>query len=276
MIRHLAAAAALALASLLPTSLAAQQHLPPSDSAAGASLEQSPRHGEWVEIDAGEDGTVMAWLVYPERATAAPVVVVIHEILGLSDWIRSVADSLAAEGFIAIAPDMLSGKGPHGGGTDSIEEPGRAIRELDGSEIQRRLDAVAAYATSLPAATSSYGVVGFCWGGSTSFRYATQQPGLDAAVVYYGGSPDAEALAVLQVPVLGLYGGDDARVNATIEPAQAALAGSQARYEVEIYAGAGHGFLRAQEHPERAVANTAAARQAWPRTVAFFRELLER
>ena len=212
MIRHLAAAAALALASLLPTSLAAQQHLPPSDSAAGASLEQSPRHGEWVEIDAGEDGTVMAWLVYPERATAAPVVVVIHEILGLSDWIRSVADSLAAEGFIAIAPDMLSGKGPHGGGTDSIEEPGRAIRELDGSEIQRRLDAVAAYATSLPAATSSYGVVGFCWGGSTSFRYATQQPGLDAAVVYYGGSPDAEALAVLQVPVLGLYGGDDARV----------------------------------------------------------------
>lgn len=268
------ALAALVTGSILPAA-AAQENVPPAGSVAESFLAESPRHGEWVEVDAGTAGKVMSWVVYPERADHAPVVIVIHEIFGLTDWIRSVADAFAAEGFIAIAPDLLTGKGPDGGGTSSLEDPVREIRALDPAEVKARLDAVAAYGTGLPAATDRYGVVGFCWGGSTSFRYATEQSEADAAVVYYGGSPDAEALARLQVPVLGLYGGDDARVNATIEPAQQVLGPRGARYEVEIYDGAGHGFLRAQDHEERGAANTAAANAAWPRTVAFFRELLD-
>lgn len=255
--------------------VAAQDALPPAGSDAAARLESSPRHGEWVEVDAGGAGTVGAWLVYPERAENAPVVVVIHEIFGMSDWVRSVADSFAAEGFIAIAPDLLSGKGPDGGGTASIDEPRRAISALDPAEVDARIQAAAEFAMALPAATDSYGVVGFCWGGSTTFRYATGHPQAGAAVVYYGGAPDEDGLRELQVPVLGLYGGDDARVNATIDPARAVVDEIGGRYEVEIYEGAGHGFLRAQDHEERGEANTAAARAAWPRTVAFFRELLE-
>lgn len=251
-----------------------QDQPPPGGDEAAEALAASPRHGEWVTVDAGDDGEVGAWLVYPERSGPAPVVVVIHEIFGMTDWIRSVADAFAAEGFIAIAPDLLSGKGPGGGGTESLEEPRRAIRDLDPGEVTRRLAATARHAMALPAATDSYGVVGFCWGGSTSFRYATESPGAGAAVVYYGTSPDAAALEGLGVPVLGLYAGDDERVNATIPPAREALAGS-GLYEVEIYDGAGHGFLRALSHEERGAANREAAGQAWPRTIAFFREHLE-
>jgi carboxymethylenebutenolidase len=217
---------------------------------------------------------VRAWVVYPERADPAPVVVVIHEIYALTDWIRGVADQLAAEGFIAIAPDLLSGKGPEGGGTESVDRQGAValIRSLDPQEVTRRLKATAAYGTSLPAATSSVGVVGYCWGGSTSFRMATEWPELGAAVVYYGGSPSTELLANVQTPVLGLYGGNDARVNATIPEAQAEMERLGKFYEVNIYEGAGHGFLRQQSGREGA--NMEATRAAWPRTIAFFREHL--
>jgi carboxymethylenebutenolidase len=261
------------LATTLLAGAAAAQQAPAAEDAE-ARLADSPRHGEWVTIDTGA-GPVNSWVVYPERADGAPVVVVIHEIFGLTDWIRSVADGFAAEGFIAIAPDLLSGKGPDGGGTESLESPRAAIRDLDWEEVALRLNGVAEYGMSRPAATDRFGVVGFCWGGSTTFRYAAMQPAADAAVVYYGGSPAAEDLASLQVPVLGLYGGNDNRVNATIAPAQEALEGTGARYEVEIYDGAGHGFLRAQNHEELSAENTAAANAAWPRTLAFFRELLE-
>lgn len=262
-----------AAAFLLTSSATAgtQDLLPPAGSAAADRLEASPRHGEWVRYDAGDGDTVSAWVVYPERSDNAPVVVVIHEIFGMTDWIRSVADTLAAAGFIAIAPDLLSGKGPDGGGTDSLEEPRRAIRDLDPAEVKLRLDAAAEYAMALPAATDSFGVVGFCWGGSTSFRYAALQSAADAAVVYYGSSPDADTLAGLEVPVLGLYGGDDARVNSTIEGAQQIIAGIDGSYAVEIFEGAGHGFLRAQDNEERREANTRAAVSAWLRTLEFFR-----
>ncbi|NKB88899.1 MAG: dienelactone hydrolase family protein [Acidobacteria bacterium] len=265
---------AVLLAGTLLGGTASAQQAPSAEDAA-ARLADSPRHGEWVVVDT-PGGPVSSWVVYPERADGAPVIVVIHEIFGLTDWIRSVADGFAAEGFIAIAPDLLSGKGPDGGGTDSLESPRTAIRDLDPAEVKVRLDGVAHYGMSLPAATDRFGVVGFCWGGSTSFRYATLQPGAGAAVVYYGGSPPSEDLANLQVPVLGLYGGNDNRVNATIAPAQEALSDTDARYEVEIYDGAGHGFLRAQNHDELGQQNTAAATAGWPRTIAFFRELLER
>ena len=263
----------LALLASVQGSPAQAQEAPAAEDAEGR-LASSPRHGEWVLIET-EHGPVNSWVVYPERADAAPVVVVIHEIFGLTDWVRSVADEFAAAGFIAIAPDLLSGKGPDGGGTSSLESPVRAIRDLDPDEVRIRLDGIAEYGTSLPAATDKFGVVGFCWGGSTSFRYATQQSQAGAAVVYYGSSPAAPDLANLDVPVLGLYGGNDNRVNATIEPAQQALASTGNRYEVEIYEGAGHGFLRAQNHEELAAPNTRAAGAAWTRTIAFFRELLE-
>lgn len=245
------------------------QGLPAPGDDAIARLDGSPRHGEWVRYGAGDGDSVMAWVVYPERSGKAPVVVVIHEIFGMTDWVRAVADQLAAEGFIAIAPDLLSGKGPDGGGTESIENPRAAIRDLDRGEINRRLSAAAEYAIALPAASPAFGSIGFCWGGSTSFRFATAQPTLGAAVVYYGGAPDAEALALIEAPVLGLYGGDDARVVATIAPAKEEMDRLDKRYEHEIYDGAGHGFLRQQSGREGA--NMSATEQAWPRTVAFLK-----
>lgn len=265
--------AASALAVLIASSAFAQG-LPASGDEATARLDSSPRHGEWVTYDAGAGGPVSAWVVYPERSGKAPVVVVIHEIFGLTDWIRAVADQLAAEGFIAIAPDLLSGKGPDGGGTDSFDsqEVRRAIRDLDWSEVVRRLNGAADYAKALPAALPAFAAIGFCWGGSTSFRYATAQPALDAAVVYYGGAPTAEELPNITAPVLGLYGGDDARVNATIEPAEAEMVRLNKFYEYQIFDGAGHGFLRQQSGREGA--NMLATEKAWPLTVTFLKGAL--
>ncbi len=271
-LRPMAVAAAALLA--LPLTAAGQQ-LPADEEGALARLDGSPRHGEWVRYDAGEGDTVSAWVVYPERSSRAPVVVVVHEIYGLTDWIRAVADQLAADGFIAIAPDLLSGKGPDGGGTESVDRQGavRLIRDLDRTEVNRRLRAAASYATALPAATDDAGAVGFCWGGSSSFLFAVDWAELGAAVVYYGTSPDAEGLARVQGPVLGLYGGEDARVNATIEGAKTEMDRLGKRYEVEIYEGAGHGFLRQQSG--QGGANLKATQQAWPTTIAFLRETLE-
>ena len=225
-------------------------------------------------MTAGGD-RVEAWVVYPERKDRAPVVIVIHEIFGLTDWARAVADQLAAEGFIAAAPDFLSGKGPNGGGTSSLDpDAARQINAgLDPAEVMRRLDATTAYAARLPAATGRFGVVGYCWGGGMSFLYAAEQPNLGAAVVYYGVSPAVSALARVRAPVLGLYGGEDARVNATIPAAQEQLKRLGRRYEVEIYKGAGHAFLRQLDG--RDGANLRAAQKAWPRMVRFLRETLD-
>lgn len=254
--------------------LARSQEFPPDEEGAVSHLDASPRHGEWVDYDAGDGDMVRAWVVYPERADKAPVVIVIHEIYALTDWIRGVADQFAAEGFIAIAPDLISGKGPGSGGSEAVDRQGAValIRSLDPQEVTRRLKAAAAYATSLPSAEDSFGVVGYCWGGSTSFRMATEWPELGAAVVFYGTSPSIEALSVVQTPVLGHYGGDDARVNATIPDARAEMERLGKFYEANIYEGAGHGFLRQQTGREGA--NMEATRAAWPRTIAFFREHL--
>ncbi len=251
------------------------QSLPASDDTARARLNASPRHGEWVKVESGGD-TINAWVVYPERSDRAPVVLVIHEIYGLTDWIRSVADQLAAEGYIAIAPDILTGKGPGGGGTESVDRDGAValVRALDRSEVVVRLNAVAQFATSLPSAQDKWASVGFCWGGSTSFAYAAAQASLSAAVVFYGSSPSAEALARIQAPVLALYGGDDARVNKTIPAAETEMKRLGKSYQPEIYDGAGHGFLRAQE--ARDGANMRASEQAWPETIGFLRKELGR
>jgi len=266
----------LALLAVLATGTTlSAQSLPASDDTARARLNASPRHGEWVKVESGGD-TINAWVVYPERSDPAPVVLVIHEIYGLTDWIRSVADQLAAEGYIAIAPDILTGKGPGGGGTESVDRDGAValVRGLDRGEVVVRLNATAQYATSLPAAQDKWASVGFCWGGSTSFAYAAAQPNLSAAVVYYGSSPSAEALGRIQAPVLALYGGDDARVNKTIPAAQTEMKRLGKSYQPEIYDGAGHGFLRAQE--ARDGANMRASEQAWPETIGFLRKELGR
>jgi carboxymethylenebutenolidase len=269
--RHLAL---VAIALILTTSFSFAANIPPGEKDAKAALEKSPRHGEWVEVARGSgQAPIKAYVVYPERKDKAPVVIVIHEIFGLSDWIRSVADQLAAEGFIAIAPDLLSGHGKDGGGTDSFDGRDavtKAIRDLKPDEVNASLDAVRDFAIKLPAADGKSACIGFCWGGSTSFAYAAHQPDLQAAVVYYGTSPDRPALEKVKAPVLGLYGGDDARVNKTIEPAQNAMKEMNKTYEPHTYDGAGHGFLRQQDG--KSGANLKAAQGAWPRTIEFLRE----
>jgi carboxymethylenebutenolidase len=250
--------------------------LPAGEETAKARLEQSPRHGEFIDVP--YDGkSIRTWIVYPERKDKAPVVIVIHEIYGLSDWIRAVADQLAKEGFIAVAPDLISGMGPGGGGTESVasrDSVVRLIRGLTAEETYKRLNAVRAHAVKLPASSGRSATVGYCWGGGRSFGYACAQPDLNAAVVYYGTSPDSTELQKLNVPVLGLYGGDDARVNATIEPAAAVVKKMKKVYEYEIYEGAGHGFLRQQTG--RDGANMRATQKAWPRTIEFLRNYCER
>ena len=215
-----------------------------------------------------------AFVVYPERPDKAPVVLVVHEIFGLSDWVRATADQLAAEGFIAVAPDLISGKAPGGKGSRAVsaDEARALIGALDPAEVVRRLNAVASYATRLPAAQPRYGVIGFCWGGGVSFNYATEQPGLGAAVVYYGTSPAAPALARIRAPVLGLYGGNDARVNATVGPAAEEMKRLGKSYEYTMFEGAGHAFARAQDG--QSGANLKAIQQAWPRMVQFLRQNL--
>lgn len=251
------------------------QTLPPVEAAATAHLAASPRHGEWVTVKDKAGDAFDTWVVYPERKDAAPVVLVVHEIYGLTDWVRAVADSLAAEGFIAVAPDFLSGKAPDGKRSrDLTVEQARALNSsLNPDEVFRRLDAAARYATGLPAARSAYGVIGFCWGGAISFGYATHQPALKASVVYYGTVPARDTLPSVTAPVLGLYGSNDARVNAGIPGTEAEMKRLGKAYEPVIYDGAGHGFLRILDG--QAGSNLKAAQAAWPRTISFLKRHLE-
>jgi carboxymethylenebutenolidase len=248
--------------------------LPADAAGALARLGSSPRHSEWAMIRTGDGDSVRAWVVYPERSGKAPVILVVHEIFGLSSWVRGVADQLAADGFIAIAPDLLTMKNlPQG--PDSVVAPlaQTAIRTLDPAWVQKQLDAVARYGMSLPSAEKKYGIVGFCWGGGVSFAHAVHSPDLGASVVYYGTSPKTAAdLQSVKAPVLGLYGGNDNRVNATIPPADSALKALGRTYVYTLYPGAGHGFLRQQTGMDGA--NLAATRAAWPATIAWFKKYL--
>jgi carboxymethylenebutenolidase len=219
--------------SLASVASAATPPIAPGAEDAENRLKESPRHGEWQDISLpGSETKIHSWVVYPEKKDKAGVVIVIHEIFGMTDWVRSVADQLAADGFIAIAPDFLSGKGAKGGGTEEIGEKNvrAAIQKLTPEEVNARLDAVAAHARKDPAANGKVATIGFCWGGAASFKYATHAKDLNGAVVYYGAAPrkappdndkvDADALKAIACPVLGHYGGDDARVNSTIDEAK--------------------------------------------------------
>jgi carboxymethylenebutenolidase len=246
-------------------------NLPPDADAAKAQLASSPRHGEWVDIPMANGPALKSFVVYPERSTKAPVVLVIHEIFGMQDWVRGVADQLAKEGFIAIAPDLLSGKGPDGGGTDSLgDKVGETIRTLTPTDVVARLNAVRDYALKIPSANGKIASIGFCWGGGMSAQYAFNQPKLDAAVSYYGPLPtEPAAYAKTKAPILGLYGGNDARVDATLAATTAKMKELGKAYEPHVFDRAGHGFLRAQGGEDGA--NLAAAKQAWPLTIAFLR-----
>ncbi len=248
--------------------------IPASGPSAADRIAKSPRHAEWVAIKVGATDSVMAWVVYPERRDKAPVVIAIHENTGINTWTRAVADQLAADGFIGIAPDLTTMFRTGDLKSDPAPDAGRAaIGKVTPEMGNQILDAVAKYGTSLPAAQPKYGIIGFCWGGGRSFLHATHSRTLGASVVFYGSPPTADQMAAITAPVLGLYGGNDARINATIPAADSAMKRLGKPYEYHIFDGAGHGFLRGQDSSP---ANGAAAQQAWPKTIAFLRAKLGR
>jgi carboxymethylenebutenolidase len=233
---------------------------------ARAALAKSSRHGEWVTVKRG-DRAVETFVVYPESKSKTPVVLVIHEIFGMTDWVEDLADQVAAAGYIAVAPDLLSGMGPNGGRTNSFAEDAlrEAIGKLNPGQITADLNAAADYALKLPAASGKLFVAGFCWGGSQTFRFATNRPDLAAAFVFYGGPPEKDAMARIKAPVYGFYAGNDARIDATIPDTVAAMKTAGKSYEPVTYEGAGHGFMRAGEAPDASDANKKARTDAWAR-----------
>src|SRR3982074_2249820 len=228
---------------------------------AKARLEKSSRHGEWVEFKSGER-TIKAFVVYPERKDKAPVVLVIHEIFGLTDWVRGVCDQLAENGVIAIAPDLASGQT-----YADIDGARKAISALPKEQVKADLDATSDYAlTKIPAANGSLAVCGFCWGGGWAFQYASMNPKLKAAYSFYGVAVDnAEDAKKIACPVYGFYAENDARVDETIPKAEELMKAAGKKYEPVIYKGAGHGFMREGEMPTANEANKKARDDAWIR-----------
>jgi carboxymethylenebutenolidase len=240
---------------------------------ARASLEKSPRHQEWVVVKHG-DRAVHAFIVYPETKRKAAAVLVIHEIFGLSDWARSLADQLAANGYIAIAPDLLSGFGPNGGKSSdfpSVDAAREANSKLDPDIVTADLNAVADYVKNLPSANGRLYVAGFCWGGSQSFRFATNRADLAAAFVFYGGPPAKDAMPRIKAPIYCFYAGNDNRINATLDETREAMKAAGKTYDPVIYERAGHGFMRAGEAPDATEANKKARADAWVRWKALLR-----
>ena len=227
-------------------------------------------HGEWVSIRRGAD-SIRAYVAYPERKTKAPAVIVIHEIFGLTAWEPTVADRLARNGYVAIVPDLLSSKF---GITPADPDSGRKlVAQLEPDRITGDLDAVYAYVNGLPAVEQGrVGTIGFCWGGGQSFRYATNNPKLRAAVVCYGPAPDSAALARIQAPVLGVYGENDARINAALPDAQRQMTGMGKAFTPGTYPGTGHGFLK----PGRQGSDGPEVEKAWADIIGFYGKHLEK
>ncbi len=242
---------------------------------ARAKVDKSPRHREWVTVT--HDGRkVETFVAYPEAAKNTPVIVVIHEIFGMTDWVENVTDEFAAAGYIAMAPDLLSGMAPNGGRTPDFPANGVGlfIQKLSPEQITADLNAVADYGLKLPSASKKLFVTGFCYGGSQAFRFATNRRDLAAAMVFYGTAPstsgapftpDKDAMARIKAPVFGFYGGTDNRIGATIDATAAAMKELGKVYEPVTYEGAGHGFMRAGEQPDPSPANAKAQEEAWAR-----------
>jgi carboxymethylenebutenolidase len=239
----------------------------PAQDWAKAALEKSPRHREYVALKHG-DRTVQAFVVYPEVSHKAPVIVMIHEIFGLSDWAKEMADELAAQGFIVVEPDMLTGLGPNGGGSDAFpsqDQVTKAVSGLSADQVTADLDAAVDYGKKIPSANGKIFVAGFCWGGGKSFTFAAHRHDLSAAFVFYG-TPPADVTAIT-APVYGFYAGNDARVTATVPAATDAMKAAGKKYETVIYDGAGHGFMRAGEAPDADDANKKARDEGFKRLV---------
>jgi carboxymethylenebutenolidase len=255
------------------------------------NLEKSPRHGEWISIK-HDNRTVQSFVVYPETSKKVPVVIVIHEIFGMTDWVQTVADQLAANGYIAVAPDLLSGMGPKGGRSSDFQggSAREAVSKLDPDQVTADLNAVADYAKKIPAANGKIAVVGFCWGGGQSFRFATNRKDLSAAFVFYGSGP--ENVAPIAAPVYGFYAGEDAHIGATLPATEEAMKKAGKKFDPVTYPGAGHGFMRAGEDPaneasinntatdpeskkkhDMAVANKKARTEAWARWLSLLKSL---
>jgi carboxymethylenebutenolidase len=247
----------------------------PAQDWAKTRLEKSPRHLEWVTVKHGTR-EVKCFLAFPEVKDKATAVVVIHEIFGLSDWVRSVADQLAEAGYIAIAPDLLSGTAPGGGGTAELgggDAVRRAISSLPPDQITADLKAVAEHVAKLPACNGRVAVAGFCWGGAQTFRAATNLKDIKAAFVFYGSGPEDEAgFPRINCPVYGFYAENDNRVNSTLPKSEEAMRKAGKTYEPVTYPGAGHGFMRAGEAPDASEANKKARTDAWKR----WKELLQK
>jgi carboxymethylenebutenolidase len=250
------------LAAFLTTSNSSAQEW------AKARLDKSPRHLEWITVKNGER-EVKCYIAYPEVKEKATAVLVIHEIFGLTDWVKGVTDQLAEAGFIAIAPDLLSGTAPGGGGTAELggnDAVRKAISSLPPAQVTADLTAAVDYVKKLPACNGKVVVGGFCWGGSQTFRFATNNKDVAAAFVFYGSGPENEAdISRITAPVYGFYGGNDNRVNSTIPKSTELMKKAGKTYEPVTYENAGHGFMRAGEQPNPEPANKAAREQAWKR-----------
>src|SRR5438270_10992058 len=234
---------------------------------AKAKLEKSPRHHEWVTVK--HDGrSVETFVAYPESKGKRPVVLIIHEIFGMTDWVQDLADQVAEAGYIAVAPDLLSGMGPNGGRSSSFAEGKtmEAVSHLNPDQVTADLNAAADYGLKVPASSGKLFVAGFCWGGSQSFRFATNRTDLAAAFVFYGGPPERDAMARIKAPVYGFDAGNDARIEATIPDTVTAMKAAGKTYDPVTYEGAGHGFMRAGETPDDTnPANKKAREEAWAR-----------
>jgi carboxymethylenebutenolidase len=240
---------------------------------AQARLKQSSRHREWVTVK--HDGrSVETFIVYPESKDKRPVVLIIHEIFGLSDWAQELTDEVAAAGYVAVAPDLLSGMAPNGGRTSDFpgDKVTEAVSHLNPEQVTADLNAAADYALKLPASNGKLFVAGFCWGGGQAFRFATNRGDLSAAFVFYGPPPAKDAMARIKCPVYGFYAGNDQRIGGTIPEAIADMKAAGKKYEPVTYDGAGHGFMRAGEAPDAKEADSKARTEAWAR----WKSLLER
>lgn len=231
-------------------------------------LNESPRHHEWVKVQSGENRIVHSFVAYPEQKENALAVIVIHENSGLTDWVRSFTDQLAAEGFLAIAPDLLSSFDDQRGQTndfDSSDDAKNAIYGLDQQQVTNDLKAVQEYITSVPSANGKIAVIGFCWGGAQSFKYAANGKELAGAFVFYGSPPEPALIAGISTPVYGFYGENDQRINATIQETKKQMEENNKLYEYKIYPGAGHAFMRHGDDPAASEENKSARNQSWIR-----------
>lgn len=238
-------------------------------------VDASPRHLEWVDLKHGTK-TVKTFVAYPEVKDKVPVIVMIHEIFGLSDWAMLMADQLAGAGYIVVAPDFLSGKGPNGGGTSSLEAGAvrTAMSALTPDEVDADLHAAVEYAKKIPSGNGKVVVGGFCWGGAATFRFATKRTDLSAALVFYGNGPTDEAdLKKITCPVYGFYGENDNRVNATIPDIEKIMKANGKTFEPIIYTGGGHGFMRSGDQPGATEGNSKARAEGWKRVMAILAKL---